>query len=166
MIDADPNVRGTVTVRIVDKNTTPIAGMYVVFIDTDATVTPLMTDAAGTVQLDVYPNASVTAVRARGMTYSVTTVQALVPGDVVTLITAAGTVPVSEDAFAQRSVPVASADILPSPNGATKSGSTATFTTYAAHGLVAGDRVVVQDVQVAGYNGAWTVSGAPTATTF
>jgi len=166
MIDADPNVRGTVTVRIVDKNGTPLAGRYVVFIDTDATMTELMTDAAGMAQADVYPNASVTAVRARGMSYAIVTVQALNPGDVITLVSAASTVTASEDPFSQRIVPMPGADIAASPNGASKSGSIATFTTVGPHGLVTGDRVVVTKVVVAGYNGTWTVASAPTATTF
>jgi len=74
MIDADPNVRGTVTVKIVDKNGSALQGFYVVFIDTDATVTERMTDAAGVVSADVYPNASVTAIRTRGMSYALVTV--------------------------------------------------------------------------------------------
>jgi hypothetical protein len=165
-IDADPNVRGTVTVRLVDKNNAPLAGMYVVFIDTDGTVTERMTDAAGTAQADVYPNASVTAVRVRGMSYSLATVQALVPADTVTLISASPDVTSSEDPFSARVVPLAGADIAASPNGATKSGSVATYTTVAPHGLVAGDRVVVTNVGVQGYNGNWTIASVPTATTF
>lgn len=166
MIDADPNVRGTVTVRIVDKNGAALTGMYVVFIDTDATVSERMTDVAGMAQADVYPNATVTAVRARGMSYALATVTALNPGDVITLISASPNVSSSEDAFSQLSVPIASADIAPSPTGATKAGSTATFTTLSPHGLVANDRVIVANVGVAGYNGTWTVATAPTATTF
>jgi hypothetical protein len=166
MIDADPNVRGTVTVRIVDKNGAALDGMYVVFVDTDATVTERMTDVAGMAQADVYPNATVTAVRARGMSYALATVQALNPGDTITLISASPNVSSSEDSFSQRLVPLPSADIAASPNGATKSGSTATFSTLSPHGLVAGDRVIVANVGVAGYNGAWTVASAPSATTF
>jgi hypothetical protein len=165
-IDADPNVRGPVTVRIVDKNGAALDGMYVVFVDTDATVTERMTDVAGMAQADVYPNASLTAVRNRGMSYSLATVQALNPGDVITLISASPNVSSSEDAFSQRVVPAPSADIAASPNGAVKSGSTATFTALSPHGLVAGDRVIVANVGVAGYNGAWTVASAPSATTF
>jgi hypothetical protein len=166
MIDADPNVRGTVTVHVVDKNSAPLAGMYVVFIDTDATVTERMTDAAGAAQADVYPNASVTAIRVRGMSYSLATVLALNPGDVITLISASPAVTSSEDPFSQRVVPMPGADIAASPNGATKSGSTATYTTVAPHGLAVGDRVVVTGVGVTGYNGAWTVASVPSATTF
>jgi len=166
MIDADPNVRGTVTVHIVDKNGSAIAGMYVVFIDTDATVTERMTDAGGMAQADVYPNASVTAVRTRNMAYAIATVQALNPGDVITLVSASPTVSSSEDPFSVRVVPMPGADIAASPNGATKSVSIATFTTVAPHGLVAGDRVVVAKVGVAGYNGTWTVASTPSATTF
>jgi hypothetical protein len=165
-IDADPNVRGTVTVRIVDKNGAVLDGMYVVFVDTDGTITERMTDVAGMAQADVYPNATVTAVRARGMSFALATVQALNPGDVITLVGASPNVSSSEDAFSQRVVPPPSADIAASPAGATKSGSTATFTTLSPHGLVAGDRVIVANVGVAGYNGAWTVASAPSATTF
>ncbi|HEY5921329.1 MAG TPA: hypothetical protein VIV11_06650 [Kofleriaceae bacterium] len=49
---------------------------------------------------------------------------------------------------------------------ATQSGFTATFTTATAHFLVAGDEVLVRNVTIAGYNGAWRVATAPTATTF
>ncbi|HEX5059276.1 MAG TPA: hypothetical protein VFV99_07950, partial [Kofleriaceae bacterium] len=166
MIDADPNVRGTVTVHIVDKNGSALAGMYVVFIDTDATVTERMTDAGGMAQADVYPNASVTAVRARSTSYSIATVQALNPGDVITLVSASPTVSSSEDPFSVRVVPMPGADIAASPNGASKSGSIATFTTVAPHGLAVNDRVVVAKVAVAGYNGMWTVASVPSATTF
>ncbi|HEY5927989.1 MAG TPA: hypothetical protein VIV11_40160 [Kofleriaceae bacterium] len=166
MIDADPNMRGTVTVRVVDKNGFPIGAMYVVFIDTDSTVTERMTDAAGLAVADVYPNASVTAIRNRGMSYAIATVQALNPGDVITLISASPTVSSSEDPFSQRVVPMPSADIAASPNGATKSGSIATFTTVGPHGLNGNDRVIVANVGVAGYNGVWTVASTPTPTTF
>ena len=165
VLDADPNVRGTVTIRIVDKNDAPLAGFYVVFVDTDGTLTETTTDAAGAAAASVYPNASVTAIRTRGAAYALTTVQALVPGDTITLISAASDVSSSEDPFSQRVVPLPSANIAPTPNGATKSGSIATFTTLEPHGLAAGDRVIVQGVAVAGYNGTWTVTTA-TATTF
>jgi hypothetical protein len=164
--DADPNVRGTVTVRVVDKSSRPIAGMYVAFVDTDATITEATTDASGAASASVYPGASVTAVRSRGTSYSLATVQALVPGDTVTLISALSDVISSEDPFSSRVVPLPAADIVASPNGASKSGSTATFTTVAPHGLAAGDRVVVARVGVAGYNGTWTVASVPSATTF
>jgi hypothetical protein len=166
MIDADPNVRGTVTVRIVDKNGVALPGMYVVFIDTDATVTELTTDTAGMAIADVYPNASVTAIRTRGMSYSITTVQALNPGDMITLISAASNISSSEDPFSNRVVPMPGADIVASPGGAQKSGSTATFTTVTPHGLVVGDGVVVSNVEQIAYNGNWTVASVPTSTTF
>ena len=166
MIDADPNVRGTVTVRIVDKNGAPLAGMYVVFIDTDTTVTERTTDAAGMAVADVYPNASVTAVRPRGMSYALATVQALNPGDTITLISAASNVTSSEDPFSQRVVPMPGADIAASPNGATRSAGISTFTTLAPHGLAVGDRVIIAKVAVPDYNGHWTVASVPSATTF
>lgn len=164
--DADPNVRGTVTVHLVDKNDAPLAGMYVVFIDRDGTLAETTTDAAGMAQADVYPSASVTAVRTRGMSYSLATVLELVPGDDITLISAASDVSTSEDPFSSRLVPLPSANIAPSPNGATHNAQTATFTTLAPHGLAAGDHVVVANVGVAGYNGNWTVASVPSATTF
>jgi hypothetical protein len=165
-VDADVNGRGTVTVRIVDKNAAPLSGMYVAFSDTDGTVTERTTDAAGNAQADVYLGASVTAVRVRGASYALATVQALAPGDVITLISAASAVNSSEDPFSSRVVPLPGADIVASPNGASKQGSTATFTTVAPHGLVAGDRVIVSKVGVAGYNGTWTVASVPTPTKF
>jgi hypothetical protein len=165
-LDADPNVRGTVTVRVVDKSSQPLAGMYVVFIDTDTTVTEATTDANGTATASVYPGATVTAVRSRGTSYSLATVQALVPGDTVTLISALTDVISSEDPFSSRVVPLPAADIAASPNGASKSGSTATFTTVAPHGLAVGDPVVVAKVGIAGYNGTWTVASVPSTTTF
>ena len=53
-------------------------------------------------------------------------------------------------------------------NGATESGTTVTITTSQPHGLSVGDSVVVAGVGpwVAGYNGTWTVTGAPTTTSF
>jgi hypothetical protein len=166
MIDADPSVRGTVSVKLVDKSAAPLAGMYVVFIDTDATVTERMTDAAGMAQADVYPNATVTAIRNRGMSYSVVTVTALNPGDAITLVTAPSTVTSSEDPFSNRVVPMPGADIAASPNGASKSGTTGTFTTVGPHGLAAGDGVLVSNVANPAYNGGWTVASVPNATTF
>ena len=166
LVDADPDVRGPVSVRIVDKNDAPLAGFYVVFIDRDGTVTEATTDTTGMAQADVLAGASVTAVRARGASYALATVLALVPGDAVTLISAAADVSSSEDPFSGRVVPPPGADIAASPAGATKSGSTATFTTMAPHGLVAGDRVIVANVGVAGYNGSWTVASVPGPTTF
>src|SRR5262249_11155655 len=48
--------------------------------------------------------------------------------------------------------------IAASPGGAAESGSTVTITTAAAHGLVAGQAVVVAGVGVAGYNGTFVVT--------
>jgi hypothetical protein len=166
MADADPNVRGAVTVHVVDKNDAPLAGMYVVFIDRDGTLAETITDAAGTAQADVYPSASVTVVRTRGMSYALATVLELVPGDDITLISAGPDVPSSEDPFSSRLVPLPSADIAPKPDGAVQAGSVATFTTLAPHGLAAGDHVIVSSVGVAGYNGSWTVASVPSPTTF
>lgn len=163
-IDADPNVRGPVTVVIVDKNDRPLPDMHVVFIDTDATVTDLVTDAAGTAVGNVFPGASVTAIRASGtgQGFGLTTVQQLVPNDTITLISAPSAVSSSQDPFVQRLVPMPSADIA----SATKSGSTATYTTQAPHGFAVGDEVVVAGSMVSGYNGTRTVASVPTPTTF
>jgi hypothetical protein len=170
MVDADPNVRGTVSVKIVDRSGDPQVGMHVVFVDTDATVTDVVTDAAGMASASVYPNANVTAIRERDIAtdgqppiaYQLTTVLALVPGDTITLIAAPGSVPSTEDTFTQGVVPLPAEYVI----GASKQGSTATYTTLGPHGLVTGDTVVVNDSTQAAYNGAWTVSGAPSAMMF
>lgn len=162
-IDADPNVRGLVTVHVVDKNNAPISGMDVVFLDTDATMTRLTTDAAGTAQASVFPNASVTVVRTDSSLqgYSLTTVQSLTPGDDITLVSAPSAASPAEDAFNQRDIPLATIDLA----SATKSGTTATFTTIAPHNLAVGDVVIVTGVNPAGYNGTWQVA-TTTPTTF
>jgi hypothetical protein len=164
-VDADPNVRGPVTVTVVDKNDQPLAGLHVVFIDTDATVSDVVTDAAGAAMASVYPGASVTALRARdtGQGYSLTTVLQLVPNDSITLISASGAVSSTEDPFTQRIVPQRSADIT----SATKSGSSGIYTTHAAHGLVVGDRVIIAGISPdATFNGTKTVATVPDSTTF
>jgi hypothetical protein len=163
-IDADPDVRGTVTVRLLDRAGAPLSGMHAVFIDTDGTVTDQVSDAAGTATASVFPGASVTALREHSsqLTYSLTTVQSLVPGDTITLISAAGAASLSDDPFTQRVVPLPSVDLLT----ATKSGSTGTFTTRTPHGLAVNDRVFVAGASVAGYNGTWTVASAPSTTSF
>lgn len=162
-IDADPHVRGTVSVHIVDKNAQPISGIDVVFIDTDATVTRMTTAADGAATASVYPNASVTAVRADSSQqgYSLTTVQSLNPGDDITLVTAPSAASPGEDTFSQREIPLATADLM----SATKSGSNATFTTLGAHGLAVGEYVIVSGMSPTGYNGTWQVATA-TATSF
>ncbi|HUS33031.1 MAG TPA: hypothetical protein VMZ53_31230 [Kofleriaceae bacterium] len=162
-VDADPNVRGMVTVHVVDKLDGPVSGIDVVFIDTDATVTQAVTDASGTVQASVFPNASVTAIRERtgGNSYSMTTLLALNPGDDIELVTAWEAASSGEDPFSVRVLPLPSADLV----SAAKSGSTATFTTVQPHGLAAGDTVVIQGTAPAGYNGTWTVATA-TPTSF
>src|SRR5689334_18804528 len=74
--DADPNVRGTVTVHLVDRNDAALPGMHVVFIDTDMTVTDVVSDASGNASASVFPGANATAIRAHtaAATYSLTTV--------------------------------------------------------------------------------------------
>ena len=56
--------------------------------------------------------------------------------------------------------------VLPSIVSATESGNTVTITTSAAHGLSAGQILVISNISVAGYNGIFTVATTPTATTF
>ena len=56
--------------------------------------------------------------------------------------------------------------IAASPNGATVSGTTVTITTTGPHGLAAGDWVAIQNVECAGYNGTFEVTGTPSPTTF
>src|SRR5205823_4331833 len=50
--------------------------------------------------------------------------------------------------------------------GITESGNTVLVTTTAAHGLVAGSVFTMADASVAGYNGTYVVTSAPTTTTF
>jgi hypothetical protein len=164
-IDADPNVRGPVTVTVVDKNDRPLAGLHVVFVDTDTTVTDVVTDAAGVATGSVFPGASATALRARdtGQGYSLTTVLQLVPNDSVTLISASGAVSSSEDPFTQRIVPLPSADVT----NATKAGSSSLYTTQAPHGLAVGDRVIIEGLSPdASFNGTKTVATVPDPTSF
>ncbi len=164
-VDADPNVRGIVSVHIVDRNGAAVPGMHVVFIDTDATVSDQVADAAGMTSANVFPNASVTAIREVASVpaaYQLTTVLALNPGDTITLIAAPGTVASTEDTFTQGIVPLPAANVV----SATKQGSTGTFTTLAPHGLAIGDTVVVDDTSVIAYRGTWTVTATPSSTQF
>jgi hypothetical protein len=159
-IDADPNVRGMVTVHLVDKLGIPVPGIDVIFIDTDATQTRAVTDATGTVQASVYPNASVTAVHEHtgANSYSLTTVLALNPGDDIELVTSWENAQITEDPFSVRVMPLPSVDLA----SASKSGSTGTFTTIQPHGLVGGDTVIISDTAPSGYNGSWTVATVTT----
>ena len=56
--------------------------------------------------------------------------------------------------------------ITASPGGATEAGTTATYTTTAAHHLAAGEPILVAGVGVAGYNGTFIVNTVPSGTTF
>lgn len=164
-VDADPDVRGPVSIRIVDKNDGPLPGMTVVFIDTDATVTTAVTDSNGSVTASLFPGASATAIRARegGVSYAMTTVLALNPDDTITLVSAASAASSTEDPFTQRTVPLPSADITT----AAKASGVVTITTVAAHGLAVNDRVVISGVSPeTGFNGTHTVTATPSATTF
>jgi hypothetical protein len=162
-IDADPNVRGMVTVHLVDKLGNSVPGIDVIFIDTDATQTRAVTDATGTVQASVYPNASVTAVHEHtgANSYSLTTLLALDPGDDITLVTSWENAQITEDPFSVRVMSLPSADLA----SASKSGSTGTFTTIQPHGLAVGDTVIISDTSPSGYNGSWPVTSV-TATGF
>ncbi len=107
-LDADPNVRGTVTVHVIDKTGAPVPGLHAVFIDRDATVTDVVTNQQGAAQASVYANASVTIVRERDTkgAYSMTTVQALSPGDDIKIYSASGAAPATDDAMSNRTVPL------------------------------------------------------------
>ncbi len=56
--------------------------------------------------------------------------------------------------------------IAASPTGATKSGSTITITTSVAHGFVVGQSVIIAGVGLSGYNGTFTITSVPSATSF
>jgi len=51
-------------------------------------------------------------------------------------------------------------------SGATESGNTVTITTTSAHRLMVGQSVTISSVNVAGYNGSFTITSVPSATTF
>ena len=55
---------------------------------------------------------------------------------------------------------------IASSNGAVESGNTVTITTATGHGFSVGQTVVISGVGVSGYNGSFTISSVPTATTF
>lgn len=57
-------------------------------------------------------------------------------------------------------------DLSASVNNVARTGSTATLTTAAAHGFVAGDEVVVAGLTTTALNGTYTIVSAPTTTTF
>ena len=58
--------------------------------------------------------------------------------------------------------------IANSPSGATESGSTATITTTTPHGFVVGQKIRITKFTgtASGYNGDFTITAAPTTTTF
>ena len=110
-VDTPPE-RGTVTVHVVDKLGAPLPDLHVVFIDTDSTQTDIVTDAEGIARAEVSIGASATAERASslGCAFALTTLQQLVPGDDVTLIS--GTTN-PDDPFTNRVIP---ADTTPAGN--------------------------------------------------
>lgn len=55
---------------------------------------------------------------------------------------------------------------IPAISGITRSSTTATVTTAAAHGLRVGDYVVISGATETQYNGTWVVASVPTDTTF
>ncbi|MDB4953906.1 MAG: hypothetical protein JWO36_1475, partial [Myxococcales bacterium] len=95
-IDA-PNVKGTVHVQVTNAATAlcstggGTANLFVLFKDTDGTVTQVTTDASGNAQGDVFPGASVTAMCHRSLgvcapagsncSYTMVTVLDVEPGD-------------------------------------------------------------------------------------
>jgi len=52
------------------------------------------------------------------------------------------------------------------PTTLTRSGTTATWTSSAAHGLVVGQRVVITGANQSAYNGTYVIASVPTSTTF
>jgi hypothetical protein len=81
-----------------------------------------------------------------------------------TVTSAVDVLNVSTPIFATSPVSIASS----AKNGATESGNTVTVTTTSAHGLVAGQTVLIAGFsgQYAGYDGTFTVASVPTTTTF
>ena len=66
-----------------------------------------------------------------------------------------------------QSLQVAQANAVPVDIvSATESGNTATITTASADGFVVNEQVVIADAGVPGYDGTYTVTSTPTATTF
>jgi hypothetical protein len=127
-IDA-PNVKGTVHVQVTNAATAlcstggGVANVYVLFMDTDGTVTQVTTDTSGNAQGDVFPGGSVTAMCHRALgacapvgsncSYTMVTVLDVEPGDNLVLnadafltgrqtadATSAGTFTVSYPAYA------------------------------------------------------------------
>lgn len=82
------NQPGIVKVTVLDpgQTGTPFAGVPVVFIDTDNTVTRVTSDTNGKAQATVHPGASVSAVEQVSSTsYNIFSVLAVKPGDDITL---------------------------------------------------------------------------------
>jgi hypothetical protein len=106
--DADANLVGDVVVHAVDKTGAAVSGLHVVFIDSDGTVIDQVTNAQGTAQANVHAGASATVIRERNTlgAYSMTTVQALLPGDDITIDTAPGSAAATDDAMSNRVVPL------------------------------------------------------------
>src|SRR5262245_44232465 len=101
-----------VTVHVVDRLGAALPDMHVVFTDTDNTQTDVMTDTLGIARAEVAIGASATAEHpsSLGCAFALTTLQELVPGDDVTLIS--GTTN-ADDPFTNR---VIAADTTPVGN--------------------------------------------------
>ncbi len=88
-IDAPPDAaeRGIVTIHVRDgTGTLPLAPSPVVFVDTDGTMTTVMTDAGGTVTGNVFAGANATAIYTESDTeFQLQTVFGIAPGDDITL---------------------------------------------------------------------------------
>ncbi len=84
--DIDLPTRGNVTAHLVDKTGAAQAGVHVVFIDTDSTVTEMLTDGSGDAVASVFAGASVTALHVTAASVNcLTTVTEVAPGDLITL---------------------------------------------------------------------------------
>jgi autotransporter-associated beta strand protein len=139
---------------------------FTVVKDTTVTSTPIL----------VAPNNASPSVYGQPLTFQVT-VSPHTPGGPVGTLYPSGTVNFVDGSsligsatlnavgVATFTIPSTTASIAVSPNGATESGTTATITTTAAHGLTAGETVQIWGVGVAGYNGLFTVLTV-TSTTF
>ncbi len=88
-IDAAPDAaeRGIVTIHVRDgTGTLPLAPSPVVFVDTDGTMTTVMTDESGTVTGNVFAGANATSIYTESPTeFQLQTVFGIAPGDDITL---------------------------------------------------------------------------------
>ncbi len=76
------------------------------------------------------------------------------------------TVSVSDATVQESTLPGLTASINTAPTGATEVGNTVTITTTSPHGFTAGQTVQISGVTTAGYNGTFTITSVPNATSF